>query len=194
MFLNASQADVRASDNAIAAQSIVQDAAWWDLVGQFRQAAAKLEALYASLLQQRDYALARPSLAGPYQALMARVAPLRAQIAGITNGANRLIGWFRNLGLQGLGILPLIPIAVVAAALALITKWSLDARALSQRITEQQRLEATGVSPERAASIVAQTAIGAGGFFASLAGSAKTVGLVAVLGGLGYLAWKNRNR
>lgn len=74
----------------------------------------------------------------------------------IKKGIEGVFGTIDELENVGLGILPLIPIAVVGASLAGMYKWTLDYQTFKRQVEEQKRLEARGVDPASAARMVAQ--------------------------------------
>jgi hypothetical protein len=98
-----------------------------------------------------------------YDSLMQRAAQLRQSIGDTLQRIESAVGWVKNagdwlksaFGLNGLGVVPLvIGIGAITAALAAITKFLADAWSLSKRIEEQQRLEATGLTPQEAAGVM----------------------------------------
>ena len=58
--------------------------------------------------------------------------------------------------MDGLGIVPLLPVAAISIAVAAITKWTTDAYEFNKRLDAVQALEAKGYSPERAGQIINQ--------------------------------------
>ena len=67
-----------------------------------------------------------------------------------------VFGTFDELENVGLGVAFLIPVAVIAAALAAIAKWTYDYQKLKVLLSEQQRLESAGLSPQTAANVIAK--------------------------------------
>jgi len=141
-----------------------EEVAWYNLVGQFRAKAQQFEQIYNKLMSDQSYALSNPALASDYRALLQIGRVTRAKIIATRNKIDSVIGWLKGLvGMNELGFIPLIPIAIVAASLAAITKWVTDAYAMSARIDEAKRLEAKGVPPERAAKIAGRRVASQGG-------------------------------
>ena len=54
----------------------------------------------------------------------------------------------------GLGVVPLIPIAVIGGSLALMGKWIFDSKKFVGKIEEVKRLERKGYSSEQAVNMV----------------------------------------
>ena len=147
-----------------------QAAQWWDLLGKFREASANVDAVLARLRSQEDAARRNAILSREFDAMMSRAATMRAGIAstlqtieGAIASLRGLVDWIPGLGTLGNPLLPVLGVAAVAASLASITKFLVDAWALSKRIDEQMRLEAAGLTPQEAAGVVARvTQEGAG--------------------------------
>lgn len=194
MLSQASQGDIRRFEleSQAASEPAPQDPAWWDAVARFKAAAAQMEQSYQRLLALRDYAASRPALSARYRALVSRASTIRSTVADIKAKLESAVDWFRSIGaavgLNGLGVLPILGIAAIAAAIALITKWTTDAAVFFRAVNEQRRLEAAGVAPERAAEIVRETAAAARG-----AGLDKWLPLV-LLAGVGWFAWSQMQR
>lgn len=190
-MLSASQADVRYVDNAIEAQSaLTADPAWWNVVAQFKSAAAGMEQAYDRLMSEADYVAQRPALRAKFDSLVSRAATVRATVESVRDKLASAVDWFNSLGaslgLNGLGILPIIGIAAIAAAVALVVKWTTDTIKFLKLVSEQRRLEAAGVAPERAAEITQQTAAAASGAQAGWSWLLP----VAALGVGGYFVWR----
>ncbi len=190
----ASQADVRYVENAIEAQaSAAQDPAWWNVVAQFKAAAAAMESAYERLIREADYVAARPALQAQFDALVRRAASVRATVESIRAQLAGAVDWLRSVGaavgLNGLGVLPVLGIAAIAGAVALVAKWTTDTIKFLTVVAEQRRLEAAGVAPERAAEIVRGTAAAAAG----TASSSWWIPVAALVVG-GYFLWSQTRR
>ena len=105
----------------------------------------------------------------------------------IKKGIEAIFGTIEELENVGLGLLPLIPIAVVAASLAAIAKWTYDYNIFMKKIQEQRRLEADGIDPVTASNIVAKK--NAPGFF-----NLNTKKLLPIAAIAGAFFWFNRKR
>jgi len=69
--------------------------------------------------------------------------------------------------LQGLGIIPLIPVAIIAGAVSFMGYWVNDAFQFNAKLNEIMRLEKKGLSPSKASEIVRKT-FNKKGFFSGL--------------------------
>ena len=156
---------------------------WWNLWGRLQAAARDLDAAVARLQGQRAYALSRPNLRADYEAKIAEIETARGRIVWLRDAIRSVMSFF-GVELSGLGFIPLIPIAAVAAGVAFVAKLAADSITLSKRIGEQQRLESQGVPPAEAAKIVAKTAGDSGGLFAGLSDVVLLIGI-----GLGAFLW-----
>lgn len=186
-----------------------QSAEWWNLVAQFRDAASRVDAVLSTLRGQEGVARSDPGLSSEYDAIMGRAAELRATIASYLGKIETAMGWLRSLtsavpfsesspdapqgtmeaegwSLNGLGAIPIIiGVAAISAALAAVTKFLTDAWALSRRLQEQARLEASGLTPQQAAAIVERSS----GDSAATS-IAKSLGKVALLGLAAWMGWR----
>lgn len=194
MANGASQADVRYVDNAIEAQaSVAQDPAWWNVVAQFKAAAAAMDSAYERLMGEADYVATRPALKAQFDPLVQRAASVRATVESIRSSLEGAVDWLKSVGaavgLSGLGVLPLLGIAAIAAAVALVVKWTADTVKFLRVVAEQRRLESAGVAPERAAEIVRSTAAAAAG----TASSSWLIPIAALVVG-GYFLWSQTRR
>lgn len=81
---------------------------------------------------------------------------LLSQANIIKTGVEKIFGTMDEFVNVGLGIVPLIPVAVLGASIAAMTKWSLDFVKFMEAVKEQRRLEATGMDPAKAAEIANQ--------------------------------------
>jgi len=55
---------------------------------------------------------------------------------------------------QSMGVIPLIPLAAISGAVALMSKFIVDVYVFERKVSEQKRLENTGMSPQQAAEVV----------------------------------------
>lgn len=97
-----------------------------------------------------------PDIAAQRNALLTRGGILQRTITSITGLVDKVMAFFSGTGLNGLGIIPLLPLAAISIAVAAITKWTTDAYELSKRMDAIQALEAKGYDPVRAGQIVNQ--------------------------------------
>lgn len=74
----------------------------------------------------------------------------------IKTGVEKIFGTMDEFVNVGLGLLPVVPIAVLGASIAAMTKWTYDFVKFMTAVKEQRRLEATGMSPDKAAEIANQ--------------------------------------
>ncbi len=148
--------------------------AWYDVWGRLKTVAADLDGAVAELERQRPYALARPGLREEWQTKMEEIATARGRVTWLRDAIRSTMALF-GVELSGLGVLPLIPLSVIAAGVAYIANLASSAWELSKKIEEQRRLESRGVSPADASRIVsANAAAGSSG----VTGTLKTVAIV----------------
>lgn len=190
-----------------AALSSQEATAWYDVIGKFRVLAAQFEAAHRDLSTRPipdD-----PALAEEQARLRARAETVATTVRGIASTLNDVMSalsgawdkvtgawdWVsQNVGLngppsqqslQGLG-LPIIPIAVVVAAIAVITAFLADYAQFTRKASIYEAERARGASPEQASNAVER--IGGVGIVTNLASTGKTFAVTAaVLAGL-YIA------
>lgn len=138
---------------------------WYNLVGQFKLRANEFMRIWRSLQSQASVVARFPPLQTEYSGLNNRAGIIKSMIEKVTRTVDNIMGWFRSvfgLGgidtLEGLGILPLLPIAVIVGALTMISKWVADVYIFNKKLAEQVRLERTGLSPTAAARVIQSTA------------------------------------
>lgn len=153
--------------------------AWYDVWGRLKAVAADLDGAVAALERQRPYALARSSLAEEWRAKMDEIETARGRVTWLRDAIRSTMALF-GVDLSGLGVLPLIPLSVIAAGVAYIASLASSAWELSKKIEEQRRLESSGVSPAEASRIVSANAAAGSG------GAANTIKTVAIVGGAAF--------
>lgn len=163
-----------------------EQAEWWNVWAKIKAASAQLDGAVAKLQTQAAYAMSRPNLSGDFKAITASIESARAKLIWMRDAVKSALGYF-GVELNGLGFLPLIPIAIIAAGVAYVAKLAADAWALSARIDEQRRLESTGMSPAQAAQIAKQTNPGGGGGLFSF--DLGTGGTVVLVGAGAFALW-----
>lgn len=151
--------------------------AWSDFILKFDAAYSQFMANYDALLKLGPYINSQhPELIPQYDALVStgtdhynRLIALkktRDYVSGwldwISTGAQQAWDYVKGtLGLEGtLGlpvVAPIIGLAAALAALALITKWIVEAYEFAQRLNALQRLEDQGYTPAQAAAAVNAT-------------------------------------
>ena len=115
---------------------------------------------YKNLYAKKDELKKYPALQPQYNNLLTGGLGIREKITYVTNKIDAVAGWFKNIfgmdGLTGdnLGVIQLIPLAVIGGSTALISKWVKDVIIFNKKLAETRRLEATGVPPEKAAQMV----------------------------------------
>lgn len=187
------------------ASGVAQD--WtpdWDAARQnLISKAQEFTQLWNSLTQLAPAASSDPQLQSDYNTLMARGDYIRSTVQSITQGFDSGADWFNNtlatfrnavglgevpragvralMRLNGLGILPLVPIAVILAAVAAITYWITDAYTMQGRLNLAAKVQAAGGNP---ASI-----LNAGSVFGSMQGISRNLVILGGMALIGLVAW-----
>ena len=159
-----------------------------NIIQRFRDRALEFNRLYESLRAKRVDVSQYPALAVEYNKLVTTGDSIRNSIRTVTGGIDSVVGWYNSVfgddkeGLKGLGVLPLVPVAVAVTAIAAMGKWGRDVYLFDRRLTEVKRLEDTGISPGRAADIVGGKAPGI------FAGVTREVMIPVTVGGVSLIA------
>jgi hypothetical protein len=155
------------------------------LIEKFRFKVGDFLAAVNELAARAPEAAKNPTLKREYDALMSRAGTIKNTVQTVTGLVDKALIAFRSVtGMDGLGFIPLLPVAVIGAAVAAIAKWTTDAYTLTQRLNEVKRLEASGMSPQQAAATVA--AIAPKPFFGGL----PPLLPIAALVGLAFVVWR----
>ncbi len=177
-----------------------ESAAWYDVNAKFRALSAQFEQARHRLMNEPpppDPALAaeRLALLSRSQSVGNTVSQIRSALDDVTaalSGAwDQVTGawdWIADRigiprteepqSLQGLG-LPIIPIAAVLAALAVITAFLTDYASFQRRADLFREAVAAGSSPEQASAIVARMAE-SGGLLSTFGASVPWLGIGAI--------------
>lgn len=145
-------------------------------IQQFKDKARRFWSLWTNLNQQRSTVSRQaPAVQAEYNDLLSRGSKIRSTIDYVTGAIDKAAAMYDSVKswisetfgfgdidepierYEQMGLIPLIPIAVIVAALAAITKWTSDAYEFNARLNEIQRLEAQGIGPREAAAIVERT-------------------------------------
>lgn len=177
-----------------------ESSAWYDAIGKFRALSAQFDQARANLVNSP--APADPALAAERLSLLSRaqfvgetVANIRAAlddvIAALSGAWGQVTGawdWIADKigiprvddsqSLQGLG-LPIIPIAAVLAAMAVITVFLTDYASFQRRADLFREALAAGSTPEQASAIVARVSE-SGSFLPQFGASLPWIGIGAV--------------
>ncbi len=153
----------------------------------FEIARADLQRIGAAVARQNDY-----DLSMEYARLVSRADSIRSKIGAATTAIDKAVQWSRAaLGdlsgqdLGALGVVWLLPGAIILGAIAVIGYWLTDYRKFSARFSEQTRiateLVAGGMDPA-AANIEAGRAVAATAPAMFALGGTMTLGLIALVG------------
>lgn len=165
------------------------------IIERFKARIAEFRSLFARLQGARDQV--PPEMQEDYQGLVDRGSTIQGTVDSITSGINTAVNWFKgafglnavNLSKRGqLGAIPLLPVAAIAGAMALIGYWITDTMQFIQRMEQFEQMRAQGVPAAEAAQAV-QTATTGGPIF-GLDIQKMVIPLVIVAGVL----WFMRNK
>lgn len=172
------------------------------LLEKFKAKAAEFTQAFTSLVNMDTSALT-PEQKDEYLSLRSTGDNIYSTIDWITSSVDNVTGFFSDFfnfdGIgavreyinepeQQLGIIPLIPIAAISGALAIMAKFAKDVYLFERKITEQNRLIAGGVPPAQAAEIIKK--IGGNTFLETAKDIIKPVSIAFVL----WLAYRFYNQ
>lgn len=188
-----------------------EEKAWYDVVGKFKAAATQFEKVQNELLSRpipSDPTLAaeRARLVTRAQQIKTTIQQLRQTLGDVMSAVSgawdQVTGawdWVaKNLGLdgmpedRGLGFAPIIPIAVVAAAIATITVFLADYGKFAKRVSVFEQAIAAGATTQQAVS--AASSIPQGGITEALGSTASMLPMIAVGLGALYLLMQGKKK
>jgi hypothetical protein len=181
----------------------MSERAWYDVVGKFKDHAQNFKEHYVTLQGERGLVSRMDSAArADYEKLMKRGQVVGSTIKSVMSKVDAAFSWFRDKtgmsndeilntelrakGLGEMGVLPLVPAAIIAGAITLITKWVFDAVAFEKRIAAQKALMSQGVPATEASRIVTQT-VEAG----TIGGATKSIAALGIIGLIGFGLWQS---
>ena len=178
-----------------------EEAAWYDILGRFKQAAERFQAARLELLNGptpidpslRDE---RARLLSQFNAVEAQVRGVRDSLASALSTIGSGFGWLQNLlGDQDaqLGVLPAIPVAfaVVSGSSAAMTVCVTSYARYAQRLSVYNDARAAGSTPEQASLIVERVESG-GGFSIWKPGQLPWTAIAVGVGAVAFLAMMRR--
>ena len=143
---------------------------WYSVITDFPSYWNNLQKNYQGLIAQADYIYTKhPELKTEYDkllneggALYNKMAAINETVTGIKSNWNSFTSWLQSaVGINGLGILPAIPIAITAASAAgviySVAQWLTKNAELAARLNIFHEAEAKGATPAQAAQIANQT-------------------------------------
>lgn len=169
---------------------------WHAAVGRLGRAEKHAASAWQYLTQQAPRSLIEqvPELRTEYATLVSRGSAARSAVSAVRGAVNAALqgvegayqsasGYVRSLlGLGDLGLVGLITVGAITAAVTALTYWVTSVVGFRQRVDAIQRLVHEGMTPTAAAAAVRARP----GLLRETAGAAKAV---AVLIGVGTLAW-----
>lgn len=128
---------------------------------------------------------------GPYTTEKAR---LLNQAKTIKTAVEKIFGKMAELNQPGLGAVALlVPLAVVTAAAAAMTKWTYDYLSLTKKLDEYNKMVSSGLAPATAGNLVEQVT-GSASFFPSISPVVKYGIPLLIVGGIAYFMLSKRGK
>jgi len=156
---------------------------WTGAVAKLKAKAAEFLTILARIDATGPAVVGSPELRAERAKLIERAGFVRATIEKVTHGIDYVYSIWDSVfggnsvsGVGALGIIPLVPIVVIAGAGSAITYWITDALKFLKRVDEVEKLKSEGISTQQAYAIVNRE----GG----LIGFMRAALPVAVIGGI----------
>ena len=126
---------------------------------------------------------------GPYATEKTR---LLSQAKTINTAVEKIFGKMAELNQPGLGVVALVvPLAVVTAAAAAMTKWTYDYLTLTKKLDEYNKMVSSGVSPVTAGNLVEQVTDTAS-FFSPVKTMTRYAIPLLIIGGVAFFMYSKR--
>jgi len=127
---------------------------WQRAVNSLKTKAGEFNGLYDQLLSLRYVAEQSPDLLPTYNKLMRNGARLKSTIQSTTQSIDSIYDTLRGaVGLGSLGLLPLVPVAVIAGSISALGIWITDAYVALKQLDERKVLINQGFTPTQITSI-----------------------------------------
>lgn len=141
--------------------SLFEAQQWTDAVNKLKSSAADFVSLLARVNDTGPLVIDNPELRAERARLIERAGIVRGTIEKVTQGIDyvhsvwdQVFGDNAVNGLSNLGIIPLVPVVVIAGAGAGITYWITDAVKFLKRVDEVEALKSEGMTAREAYAIV----------------------------------------
>jgi len=161
---------------------------WENAVNNFKQKAKSFVNEYLALQNRENIAALDPKTKSEYDSLMKKGSyifeTIKSLAAKMDYAISNLMGGNSN-ALNGMGILPLLPIAVIAGAVAAIVAWLSDAYIMNRKLDSIEKLHAeSGADPVKLSQAIAgkNSLISVGGTPFSTLLPLGIIGLVLYIG------------
>lgn len=149
-----------------------EKSAWEQKVDQLKKVAKDFTALFSQLSDLKNIAAKNPVLKAEYDALMSKGSLVRSQVENVTRLIDKAVGsatsilgkesTVRLYGMMGeMGFLPLVPIAMIIGAIAVVGAWNAQAMILRTKLQKAQLDEAVkaGATAEQITQISQQQSL-----------------------------------
>lgn len=170
-----------------------EEAGFWDSVNRFKRKADEFWSAYKRLESLEPIAMQSADTAASYNRVMGSGQSITENIEDTADRIREAVSWGAMSGIQvnpgQLGALGLLPVAIIAAAIAAMGIWLSDAYVEIRKLESIKTMIGEGTDPKTAGDIVRGDGGGFGGAFGSELG--KAAGFAAIVGiGIWYLMRK----
>lgn len=130
------------------------------LLEKFKMQVREFAEAFRTLLDFESEVQNKPELREEFEELRQDGQAIQDRVDWVSRTVDAVTGYFKDtFGLDGvrrgsgLGVLPLIPIAAITAAIAYMGGWVGKVYIFERKVTEAKRLESEGVDPREASAI-----------------------------------------
>lgn len=151
--------------------SIFEKEEWLNAVAQLKDKATEFKQLQNQVINTYYLVQYNPELLNEYESLIFKSRIIENTINTMTNGIDYIFKIFNSVfgeetnDLGNLGLVPLVPVAVILSSIAGITYWINDSLKYLDKVEEVKRIESQGYSAEEAYKIVHDSQ---GGFLSNI--------------------------
>jgi len=176
------------SDTIDTASSTVQSWSqeWQNAVDNFKTKSKDFLKLFETLQNRKSIAYQNEATKKEYDKLINKGGWIYSTIADIAKKLDFFQDTIGTNRLNSMGVLPLVPIAIIAGAVAVITAWMADALVLNKKLDVIERLALQGTDPVKLSESLSE---GEAGLFNIDTSKYQSLLLLGVVGTVLYLAW-----
>jgi len=137
--------------------------AWYDAVGRLRDKSNEFAQARFNLIENRNVVPRDEKYIAEYNDLVRRSKLIQGNVQKVMGGVNYVANLFKSTfgeanahSMGQIGVIPLVPVAIIGTSVALLSKWLTDAYMFMTKINKVKELEAGGMPTAQAIATVAK--------------------------------------
>jgi len=137
--------------------------AWYDAVGKLRDKSNEFARVRFDLIENRNMVPRDPRYINEYNDLVHRSKLIEENVRKVMSGVDYVANLFKSTfgeanahSMGQIGVIPLVPLAIIGGSVALLSKWLTDAYMFVAKMNKVKELEASGMSTQQAIATVKQ--------------------------------------